>query len=566
MSPREPQTTAVSGRVEPEARAGRGEAIAAVSQLFELGRGRLRDRVLEVGPSGARPSTARLDERQLAAHALSWMATEIEAARQLSAWAERTGGDLERRIADAFTGEMVRGLPGGIRIGPCETVGLSELEISAEDVQRTIGHRAVAVWARDVASGDALCALARAAHGANHFGDLSTGGEIADEETLAAIRQQMRRFAEREVAPIATEVHRRDLLIPIELVYKMAVMGVFGMTVPESFGGQGLGKLAMCVATEELSRVHLGVGSLATRAEIAAELVLLGGTMEQRREWLPKIASGEVIPCAVFTEPDHGSDLAHIKARAERGPGGGWVLFGHKTWITHAARADLMTVLLRTSKAEAGYEGLSMFLVPKQRGTTEHDFPDEGLSGAEIPVLGYRGMKEYELSFDGFSVPAHALLGAAPGMGFKQLMATFETARIQTAARGVGVAQAALEAASRYAHEREQFGQPIAAFPRVARKLGRMTVLVAAARQLTYYAARAKDAAKRCDLEAGMAKLLSASVAWECADACVQVHGGQGYAEECVASRLLVDARVLSIFEGASEIQAQVIARRLLEA
>jgi (2S)-methylsuccinyl-CoA dehydrogenase len=208
-----------------------------------------------------------------------------------------------------------------------------------------------------------------------------------------------------------------------------------------------------------------------------------------------------------------------------------------------------------------------MFLAEKAPGDASEDFPDAGLSGTEIKVLGYRGMKEYELSFDGFRMPAEALLGGESGLGqgFRHLMTTFESARVQTAARAVGVAQAALDEATRYALERRQFGKALVEMPRVARKLGRMLVLTHAARQLTFHAAARKDSGDRCDREAGMAKLLATRAAWECADACVQIHGGNGYAEECTASRLLVDARVLSIFEGANEIQAHVIARRLLE-
>jgi (2S)-methylsuccinyl-CoA dehydrogenase len=368
--------------------------------------------------------------------------------------------------------------------------------------------------------------------------------------------------------PIAQNIHRKDILIPMDLVQAMADMGVFGITIPEEFGGQGLGKIAMCVITEELSRGYIGIGSLGTRAEIAAELILHAGTDAQKKKWLPAIASGAVLPTAVFTEPDNGSDLAHLKSRATRLEGdGGWRIDGSKTWITHASRATLMTVLARTDPTKPDHNGLSMFLAEKKPGTETAEFVDTGLTGTEIKVLGYRGMKEYELSFDGFKVPGEALLGgdAGLGKGFRSLMTTFESARIQTAARGVGVAQAALDEATRYALQRIQFGKPLIEMPRVARKIGRMLCLTHAARQLTFYSANMKDSGKRCDREAGMAKLLATRAAWECADAGVQIHGGNGYAEEYTASRILVDARVLSIFEGANEIQAHVIARRLVE-
>jgi (2S)-methylsuccinyl-CoA dehydrogenase len=320
----------------------------------------------------------------------------------------------------------------------------------------------------------------------------------------------------------------------------------------------------MCVVSEELSRGYIGVGSLGTRSEIAAELILGSGTEEQKRRWLPKIASGEVLPTAVFTEPNTGSDLAAVKTRALR-QDDLYKVYGNKTWITHAARADLMTLLVRTNAADQGYRGLSMLLAEKPRGTDADPFPASGISGTEIEVLGYRGMKEFEIAFDGFVVKAENLLGGVEGLGFKQLMATFESARIQTAARAIGVAQAAMEQAQSYATQRMQFGQAIANFPRVADKIAMMAVEIMIARQLTYFAARQKDSGRRCDLEAGMSKLLAARVAWAAADNAVQIHGGNGFALEFPVSRLLCDARILSIFEGAAEIQAQVIARRILD-
>jgi (2S)-methylsuccinyl-CoA dehydrogenase len=381
---------------------------------------------------------------------------------------------------------------------------------------------------------------------------------------LQMMRDQFHRFVEDKVRPHAHDWHLKDILIPIELVEELAELGVFGLTVPEESGGLGLGKVAMCVVTEELSRGYIGVGSLGTRSEIAAELIRLAGTEEQKAEWLPRIASGEVLPTAVFTEPNTGSDLASLSTRAVR-DGDVYRITGNKTWITHAARADVMTLLARTGDPKDGYRGLSMFIAPKPRGTDENPFPAEGMSGGEIEVLGYRGMKEYELAFDGFEVPADCLLGGAEGEGFKQLMATFESARIQTAARAVGVAQNAMELGLAYASERNQFGKPLTAFPRVAGKLAWMAVETQIARQLSYFAAREKDSERRCDIEAGMAKLLAARVAWANADNALQIHGGNGYAQEYEISRVLCDARILNIFEGAAEIQAQVIARGLLE-
>ncbi|MEQ1672578.1 MAG: acyl-CoA dehydrogenase, partial [Hyphomicrobium sp.] len=284
----------------------------------------------------------------------------------------------------------------------------------------------------------------------------------------------------------------------------------------------------------------------------------------QKAKYLPKIASGEMLPTAVFTEPNTGSDLASLKTRAVKS-GDVYKITGQKTWITHPVRADVMTVLTRTNPNEPGHRGLSMLLAEKPRGTDEAPFTAKGMKGGEIHVLGYRGMKEYDISFDDFEVPAENLLGGVEGQGFKQLMNTFEGARIQTAARAVGVAQCAMDLGLKYALDRVQFGKPIYEFPRVRNKVVMMAVETMIARQLTYFSARQKDEGRRCDLEAGMAKLLGARVAWANADNALQIHGGNGFALEYPVSRVLCDARILNIFEGAAEIQAQVIARRLLE-
>ena len=532
-------------------------AIEAIDGLYQRAVTSLAPTLTEDG----RLSGRRLNERQLAAHGLSYLATELAACRALSEWASALDSAPESAIASAYVGEVLRSLRGGIDLGPCETVPLGELGLSAEDEAETIRDEAMVAFSAQHAGTDAYLQIAAHAreHGPGDFGLRDT--------TLEEIRREFARFADAQVIPRAQEIHRSDVLIPMEIVDQMSELGVFGLTIPERYEGLGLGKVAMCVVTEELSRGYIGVGSLGTRAEIAAELILGGGTDAQKARWLPKIATGAVLPTAVFTEPNFGSDLAHIGSRAEKTADGGYQIFGQKTWITHAVRADLMTLLARTDPEDAGYGGLSMFLAEKTRGASDgsEDFADAGLAGTEIKVLGYRGMKEYELSFDAFAVPADALLGGEEGVGFKQLMRTFESARIQTAARGVGIAQAALDDALTYAFERIQFGRPLGDFPRVGRKIGRMVARSQAARQLAYHAARRKDSHARCDLEAGMAKLLATRAAWEVADANVQIHGGNGYAEEYLASRLLVDARVLSIFEGANEIQAHVVARRLVE-
>jgi len=499
---------------------------------------------------------------QRALHGLAWLATYATAIRALADHAERlqAAGGLneadELAIAIGIE-EYLAQIVGGIAMSQGEIVRPRDLGLSPSMVaQQVEGPLAALAVDADQRRTRLVALMVESGGAANSSRDL--------DETLSAVRQEMRRFAEREIAPCAQTWHRNNQLIPLDVIAQMSALGVFGLTVPQEHGGLGLGKLAMCVVGEELSRGYIGVGSLGTRSEIAAELILSGGTPEQQRRWLPKIATGEVLPTAVFTEPDAGSDLVSLKTRAVR-EGDVYRIYGNKTWITHAARADLMTLLVRTDPSDASHRGLSILLAEKPRGSDADPFPAPGMSGSEIEVLGYRGMKEYEIAFDGLAVPAEGLLGGVEGQGFKQLMATFESSRIQTAARAVGLAQAALDEGLRYACERRQFGQPIVHFPRVADKLAMMAAEIMLARQLTYFAARQKDSGKRCDLEAGMAKLLAARVAWAAADNAVQIHGGNGFALEFPVSRLLCDARILSIFEGAAEIQADVIARRLLE-
>ena len=508
-----------------------------------------------------------LEREEHVAHGLSWLATYVEGIRQMADYAKRTTeegrfGELESLLTQIVVGEYLAQLSGGVVMSQGEAVRLHELGVpeSAKEAFLTDNVTALiqGVTPEVRARAAQLIQDAQGAAAAN-FGDPGL------EETYEEIRNEMRRFSLAEVVPYAQEWHLKDEYIPIELITHMAELGVFSLTLPEEYGGLGLGKEAMCVVSEELSRGYIGVGSLGTRSEIAEELIHNGGTDAQKDEWLPKIASGEILPTAVFTEPNTGSDLASLTTRAVK-DGDVYKITGQKTWITHAARADLMTVLARTNPNEKGYRGLSMFLAPKPRGTDDNPFPAPGMSGGEIEVLGYRGMKEFELSFDGFEVPAANLLGGVEGQGFKQLMQTFEAARIQTAARAIGVAQSALDIGLRYSMERIQFGKPIINFPRVSDKLAMMAAEILLARQLTYFSARKKDHGERCDLEAGMAKLLAARVAFSNADVGLQIHGGNGYAQEYEISRVFCDARILNIFEGAAEIQAQVIGRGLVGA
>ncbi len=512
-----------------------------------------------------RVSGASLETEQHAAHSLAWLATYVESLRQMRDWAKRlteagTFGETEQLLLQCAFGEYLAQISGGIPMAQGEYARLHDMGVSAEAAREL-----------DAAPVKALISAGASTYIREKIAELLTGldgfatfGTCGLDEDYEMIRDQFRRFADEKVIPFAHEWHLKDELIPMEIISEMSELGVFGLTIPENLGGFGMSKTAMCVVSEELSRGYIGVGSLGTRTEIAAELILAGGTDEQRSHWLPKLASGEVLPTAVFTEPNTGSDLGALKTKAKK-VGDDWVLSGNKTWITHAARADIMTVLARSVEGTTDHRGLSMFIAPKTRGDCENPFPNAEIEGGEIEVLGYRGMKEYTVAFDDYKIPGDALLGGEEGQGFRQLMKTFESARIQTAARAVGVAQNAMELGIKYAQDRIQFGKPLSAFPRVAGKLAIMAVEIMIARQLTYFSAREKDADRRCDLEAGMAKLLGARVAWACADNALQIHGGNGFALEYPVSRVLCDSRILNIFEGAAEIQAGVIARRVLE-
>ncbi|RAP40975.1 acyl-CoA dehydrogenase [Rhodovulum viride] len=535
-------------------------ALGPVEAVTEAARTALAARVTEEG----RVSGRLVEAEQHAAHGLAWLATYAQALRQMQAWAGRLTeqgkfGEIEQLILQIAFGEYLAQIAGGIPMSQGEIVRLPELGVSSEAHHAFYSDAVTAL----IRGGNTPAARARlVALMREQVANVTLGATGLDDE-LEMIREQFRRFALDRVEPNAHDWHLNDTLIPMEIIEEMAELGVFGLTIPEEFGGFGLSKASMCVVSEELSRGYIGVGSLGTRSEIAAELILCGGTDDQKAHWLPRIASGEILPTAVFTEPNTGSDLGALRTRAVKA-GDSYEVTGNKTWITHAARAHVMTLLARTDPETTDYKGLSMFLAEKTPGTEDTPFPTPGMTGGEIEVLGYRGMKEYELGFDKFAVPAENLLGGVEGQGFKQLMQTFESARIQTAARAIGVAQSALDVSMRYAEDRKQFGKPLIAFPRVADKLAMMAVEIMVARQLTYFAAWEKDHDRRCDLEAGMAKLLGARVAWAAADNGLQIHGGNGFALEYTISRILCDARILNIFEGAAEIQAQVIARRVL--
>jgi (2S)-methylsuccinyl-CoA dehydrogenase len=548
--------------VMPDLLATTQQALESLDALFEAAKGTVKSLV----SSDGRVSSGLMEQHQAAAHGLSWLATYQESMRQMQNWATKLSdagefGEAEQLLHQIACGEYHAQIVGGIPMSQSEIVRLSDIKIPAA-AQQDYQNAAVMNL---IANGNTQAARTRLVElMQEQAGNVIFGASGLDEE-LEMIREQFRRFSVDKVEPHAHEWHLNDELIPMEIIEELAELGVFGLTIPEDLGGFGLTKASMAVVSEELSRGYIGVGSLGTRSEIAAELIICGGTDQQKENWLPKLASGEILPTAVFTEPNTGSDLGALRTRAVKDENGDYKITGNKTWITHAARTHVMTLLARTNPDSTDHRGLSMFLAEKTPGTDEAPFPTEGMTGGEIEVLGYRGMKEYELGFDNFHVKSENLLGGEEGKGFKQLMQTFESARIQTAARAVGVAQSALDVSMQYALDRKQFGKELINFPRVANKLAMMAVEITVARQLTYFSAFEKDNERRCDLEAGMAKLLGARVAWSAADNGLQIHGGNGFALEYSISRILCDARILNIFEGAAEIQAQVIARRLID-
>ena len=504
------------------------------------------------------------DKYQSKVHGLAWIATYVEALKQMSIWAEQllkegNFSQTERIILILSFNEYLNQIFGGIMMSQNEIVRPVDIDSKKVALQK-LSIKEVLFFKDDVDVHQLRSEFIELILQNRSTPFIGNDG-LNEDQTM--IRQEFHKFSKDKIEPFAHEWHLKDELIPLNLIEELANLGVFGLTIPEEYGGTGLDKISMCVVSEELSRGYIGVGSLATRTDIASELILCGGTSEQKEYWLPKISTGEIMPTAVFTEPNTGSDLGNLQTRATL-HGEEYSITGNKTWITHASRANLMTLLARSDKNKSGYKGLSMFLAPKTPGMDDEAFPDDGIKGGEIEVLGFRGMKEYEVSFDDFRVNKNNLLGEEEGKGFTQLMETFESARIQTAARAIGVAKNAFDLGLKYADERTQFGKKIIHFPRVRDKLVNMAVEIMVAKQLTYFSARAKDNGKRCDLEAGMAKLLAARIAWTAADNSLQIHGGNGFALEYPISRVMCDARILNIFEGAAEIQAQVIAKRIL--
>jgi len=487
---------------------------------------------------------------QVVAYDLAHAAAAVETARALLDYGAK--GDLEGRISCAFVADAVHDV-----------------------ATRLLGREAS--WGTSLADLENVFPFISAYRSPKFLSELcgEQGPRHLDED-LEMVQDTFRRFAENEIRPAAEEVHRENSDIPEPIIGGLAELGAFGLSVPESYGGFATGGegeyLAMVIATEELSRGSLGVGgSLITRPEILTRALVKGGTEEQKKEWLPRMASGEVMVAVAATEPDYGSDVAGFKTTATP-DGDGWRITGVKTWCTFAARAELLMLLARTDPDRSkAHKGLSLFVVPKERGAGEgfELTQDEGgrMEGRAIDTIGYRGMHSYEVALDNWYVPGDCLIGGQEGLGggFYLQMEGFENGRLQTAARALGLMQAAYEAAYDYALNRSVFGRQLIDYQLTRAKLARMAVLIQANRQFAYQVARLM-AKGEGSMEASMIKAYACRAAEWVSREAMQIHGGMGYAEEFPVSRYFVDARVLSIFEGADEVLAlKVIARRLLE-
>jgi (2S)-methylsuccinyl-CoA dehydrogenase len=495
-------------------------------------------------------ATGSVDADQVVAYDLAHAAAAVETARTLLDYG--ANGDVEAAITCAFAAEAV-----------------------ADVATKLYGREAA--WGVDAADLDDARAFVAAYRDPAFLASIDGPGPRHLDDDFELVQDTFRRFAEDKIRPVAEHVHRHNADIPEDIISGLAGLGAFGLSVPEEYGGFAAGSesdyMGMVVATEELSRGSLGVGgSLITRPEILTRALVKGGTEDQKHHWLPRLASAEVMAAVAVTEPDYGSDVAAITTMAAP-TDGGWLVNGVKTWCTFGARADVLMLLARTDPDRAkAHRGLSLFVVPKPVGEGHgFAFGQEGggrMEGRPIDTIGYRGMHSYEIAFDDWFVAAENLVGGDEGLGkgFYLQMAGFENGRLQTAARAVGVMQAAYEDAHRYALDRSVFGKPIATYQLTRAKLARMAVTIQAARQFAYAVAR-RMAKGEGTLEAAMVKAYVCKAAeWVTREA-MQIHGGYGYAEEYAVSRYFVDARVLSIFEGADEtLCLKVIARRLVEA
>ena len=516
------------------------------------------DGTLAVATSHAR--SGEIDDQQVAVERIADLATKLRAARDLVEYARGAGGIyLEQATVNA--GEVAAQVAALVRDHGGEH-GLEESDLAAEEVGGFV---------REALRDDRVRAIGRA------VAEQRGRNECPLDDVLELTRDAVREFADAEIAPHAERIHRHDEIVPEAFIEKMADLGYFGLSVPEAYGGSGMGNVAMVITTEELSRASLATGgSLITRPEILTKALLAGGTEAQKRTWLPRLASGELMVAIGVTEPDIGSDVASVRCRAEPATVdgvAGWKINGPKAWCTFAGRADILALLLRTDPdASSGARGLSLFIVPKQP-SRDHEFEcvqpgGGGLVGKADATPGYRGMHSYTLNFEDYFVPADHLVGEQDGLGrgFYLQMAGFSAGRLQTGGRATGLAQAALERSAEYAIDRAQFGRSLIEFQLTQHKLGRMASQVAAARAVTYAAATAMDDDERAAAPyAAMAKLLACDVAVAVTQEGQLLHGGWGYAEEYAISRYVVDALVLPIFEGVKPIlELKVIGRSVL--
>jgi len=531
------------------------------------------ERVVDAALENAAKKTERgktIDDHQVHCERVSYLATELRAAKALAEYAAAAGGEdpLAAEESAIFTANAAA------RCRAQVATHLDAFGFKEAFLDDTLDSAEVREATRSGASEERVRALGSAV--------IASGGvnrSWLPNELERLSRESVRGFAQTEVEPIAQRIHQQDDLVPEELIKKMAELGYFGMSVPEEFGGGGMGNVVMIITTEELSAASLAsAGSLITRPEILTKALLKGGTDEQKKAWLPRIASGELMVAISVTEPDTGSDVAAVKCRAEPAEHGGkkgYVINGAKAWCTFAGRADVIALLARTDPNPAsGAKGLSLFIVEKDSFPGhEFEMKQSGVAGAGLlhgkadHTPGYRGMHSYTLGFDNYFVPAENLIGgeAGRGKGFYLQMAGFAAGRLQTGGRASGVAQAALEKTVTYVTERKQFGQPIGDFQLTRWKIGQMATDIAAARQLTYAAARIMDESESATLEAAMAKLFASDVAQRVTQEGQLLHGGWGFAEEFAICRYVVDALVLPIFEGVKPIlELKVIARSLL--
>jgi (2S)-methylsuccinyl-CoA dehydrogenase len=479
-----------------------------------------------------------VETEQVIAYDLAHAAAAVACGRAAADYGDR--GDVESRLAAVFIAEAVYDVA---------------LKVTGREAQWGVEQGVLDKALRLTASGrdPEFMASLSGEQGPRHL-----------TSDMEMVQDTFRRFAEDKLKPVAEHIHRTNSDIPEDIISGIAELGAFGLSVPEAYGGWATGDeneyMSMVIATEELSRGSLGAGgSLITRPEILARALVAGGTEEQKHEWLPKLAAGEIMAAVAVTEPDFGSDSGGVKTSAVR-DGDDYVINGVKTWCTFGARGDVLMLMARTG-TEPKHKGLSLFIVPKQRGNG-HGFaetqPGGGkMEGRAIDTIGYRGMHSYEISFDGWRVPAANLIGGEAGLnkGFYMQMKGFENGRLQTAARAIGVMQAAYEAALDYAQNRVIFEQPLSSYQLTQAKLTKMAAIIQSARQFSYQVARLMATGKGA-MEASLVKAYVCRAAeWVTREA-LQIHGGMGYAEEFPVSRYFVDARVLSIFEGADELLA----------